>query len=88
MPTVLCPVSLCLGRLHAADLPHTRVEVVRPGTGAVLLTVDAELATTVETRMRGLMERPSLPADQGKLFIFDAARYAFSTATTLYSLSR
>ena len=55
-----------------ADLPRTRVEVTRPDTGAVLLMVEAELATTVETRTRGLMERPSLPANQGMLFIFEA----------------
>jgi uncharacterized protein len=70
--TLLYLMCLCLGPLHAAGLPQTRVEVVR--TGAVLLTVDAELATTVETRRRGLMERPSLPADRGMLFIFEAAQ--------------
>ena len=54
-----------------ADLPRTRVEVVRPAAGTVLLAVEAELATTVETRTRGLMERPSLPVNQGMLFIFE-----------------
>jgi uncharacterized membrane protein (UPF0127 family) len=48
--------------------------VVRPATGAVLLTIDAELATTLETRTRGLMERSSLPVNQGMLFIFEVAR--------------
>jgi uncharacterized membrane protein (UPF0127 family) len=57
-----------------ADLPRTRVEVARPDTGAVLLMVEAELATTVETRTRGLMERPALPANQGMLFIFEASQ--------------
>jgi uncharacterized membrane protein (UPF0127 family) len=71
---VLCLVSLGLAPLHATDLPRTRVEVVHPSTGAVLLTVDAELATTLETRTRGLMERPSLPADQGMLFLFEVAQ--------------
>lgn len=52
-------------------MPRSRVEVVRPGTAAVLLAIDAELATTAEARTRGLMERPSLPADQGMLFIFE-----------------
>lgn len=66
-----CLFALPLPSLLAADLPRTRVEVVRPGTGAVLLSVDAELATTFETRTRGLMERASLPADQGMLFIFE-----------------
>jgi uncharacterized protein len=72
--TLLYLLCLCLGPLHAADLPRTRVEVVHPSTGAVLLTVDAELATTLETHTRGLMERPSLPADQGMLFLFEVAQ--------------
>lgn len=70
----LCLVYLSLAPLHAADLPRSRVEIVRSGTGAVLLAVDAELATTPETRTRGLMERPSLPADQGMLFLFEVAQ--------------
>ena len=72
--TLLCLVSLSLRLLDAADLPRTRVEVVHPGADAVLLAVDAELATTLETRTRGLMERSSLPADQGMLFIFEVAQ--------------
>jgi hypothetical protein len=56
-----CHLSL----VHAADLPRTKVEVRRPATGVVLLVVDAELATTAESRTRGLMERASLPADRG-----------------------
>jgi uncharacterized protein len=73
-PTVVCLVFFGLASLYAADLPRTRVEVLRPGTGAMLLTVDAELATTPETRTRGLMERSSLPADQGMLFLFEVAQ--------------
>ena len=72
--TMFCLVLCSLTMPHAADLPRTRVEVVRPGTGAMLLAVDAELATTPETRTHGLMERPSLPADQGMLFIFEGAQ--------------
>jgi uncharacterized protein len=84
---LLCLVYLSLAPSRAADQTRTRVEVVRSGTGAVLLTVDAELATTVETRMRGLMERASLPADQGMLFIFEAAQpLSFWMFNTLISL--
>jgi uncharacterized membrane protein (UPF0127 family) len=74
VPTVLSLMSLSLGPLCAGDLPRTRVEVVRSATGAALLTVDAELAATLETRTRGLMERSSLPADEGMLFIFEVAQ--------------
>jgi uncharacterized membrane protein (UPF0127 family) len=85
---LFCFVYLWLAPLHAADLPRTRVAVVRPGTGAVLLTVKAELATTIETRMRGLMERLSLPAEQGMLCIFDAAQpLSFWMFNTLISLN-
>jgi hypothetical protein len=49
-----CFVSVWLAPLHAADLPRTRVAGVRPGTGAVRLTVEAELTTTIEPRVRGL----------------------------------
>ncbi len=73
-PALLCLLHLSLTWLYAADLPRTRVEVIRPGTGTVLLAVDAELATRSETRTRGLMERPSLPADRGMLFIFETAQ--------------
>jgi uncharacterized membrane protein (UPF0127 family) len=72
--TLLDLLSLTLGPLDAVDLPRTRVEVVRLSSGGVLLTIDAELATTPDTRRRGLMERPSLPADQGMLFIFEIAQ--------------
>jgi uncharacterized protein len=72
--TVVCLVLFDLASLYAADLPRTRVEVLRPGTGATLLAVDAELATTPETRTHGLMERSSLPTDQGMLFIFEVAQ--------------
>jgi uncharacterized protein len=74
MPTVLCLISMSLAPLYAADLPRTRVKVVRPSTGATLLAIDAELATTPDTRTRGLMERPSLAGDQGMLFIFEVAQ--------------
>jgi len=73
--------------LHAADLARTRVEVVRPGTEEVLLSVDAELATTPESRTRGLMERPTMAADEGMLFIFEVAQpLSFWMFNTLISL--
>jgi multidrug resistance efflux pump/uncharacterized membrane protein (UPF0127 family) len=62
------------GFQHVADLPRTKVEVRRPATGVVLLVVDAELATTAESRTRGLMERATLPADRGMLFLFETAQ--------------
>jgi uncharacterized protein len=71
---LLCLIDCSLAPLRAADLARTRVEVVRPGPERVLLSVDAELATTPESRRRGLMERPTMPADEGMLFIFEVAQ--------------
>ncbi|MBI3329390.1 MAG: DUF192 domain-containing protein, partial [Nitrospinae bacterium] len=72
MATIIALLSLLgLSVLLEADPPRTRIEVVRPATGVVLLEVEAELATSQETRTRGLMERPSLPPNHGMLFIFD-----------------
>jgi uncharacterized protein len=71
---LLCLIYCGLAPVYAADLARTRVEVVRPGTGEVLLSVDAELATTPESRTRGLMERSTMPMDGGMLFIFEAAQ--------------
>jgi uncharacterized protein len=85
--TILCLGYLHLGPLQAAELARTRVEVVRPGTEAVLLTVEAELATTAESRTRGLMERPTMPVDAGMLFIFDVAQpLSFWMFNTMISL--
>jgi hypothetical protein len=41
-----CFGDVWLAPLHAADLPRTRVAAVRPGTGAVLLTVEAKRRMT------------------------------------------
>jgi uncharacterized membrane protein (UPF0127 family) len=74
-------ITVFLGLLHyhlslvqAADLPRARVEVRRPDTDVVLMVIDAEIATTGDSRTRGLMERPSLPADRGMLFLFETAQ--------------
>jgi uncharacterized membrane protein (UPF0127 family) len=84
---LLCLIYCGLAPLHAADLARTRVEVVRPGSERVLLSVDAELATTPESRTRGLMERSTMPADKGMLFIFEVAQpLSFWMFNTLISL--
>ena len=46
--------------------------------GVVLLVVDAELAATAESRTRGLMERATLPANRGMLFLFETAQQPLS----------
>ncbi len=50
-------------------------------------TIDIEIADTDSTRARGLMERPTIPADTGMLFVFDAAApQSFYMASTPKSL--
>ena len=62
-----------------------RLSFVRDGR--TLKTIDIEIADTDSTRMRGLMERPRIPADTGMLFVFDhAAAQAFWMESTPKSL--
>ncbi len=52
-----------------------------------LKTIDIEIADTDSTRMRGLMERPTIPDDTGMLFIFPTAQeQAFYMMNTPRSL--
>jgi hypothetical protein len=59
-------------------------------TGTVTIGGDVfrvEIARTEEDRIRGLMERESLAADAGMLFLFDAPQYlSFWMANTLVPL--
>ncbi len=50
--------------------------------------IEAEVVNTMETRMRGLMKRESMPAQHGMLFVFDAeARHCMWMKNTLLPLS-
>lgn len=52
-----------------------------------LKTIDIEIADTDSTRMRGLMERPTIPPDTGMLFVFPSAQeQAFYMMNTPRSL--
>ncbi len=57
----------------AAPLPTSRIQVVA-GADTTALTV--EVARTVEQAEAGLMDRDSLAADAGLLFLFDPPRAA------------
>lgn len=55
--------------------------------GEIIRTIAIEVAETDSSRTRGLMQRPSLPADSGMLFIFqDEQQRAFWMANTPLSL--
>jgi uncharacterized membrane protein (UPF0127 family) len=62
---VLCASFFVLLASCAKELKT--VSVMMNGKGYLL-----EVADTEETRERGLMERKSLPADGGMIFVFDA----------------
>jgi uncharacterized membrane protein (UPF0127 family) len=63
------------------SLPTTTV-IVPPD-----IKIEAEIAYTDETRMRGLMFRESLPADSGMLFIFPfVEQHSFWMKNTLIPL--
>jgi uncharacterized membrane protein (UPF0127 family) len=56
--------------------------------GKVRVTVNVEVADTPESRMQGLMNRPSLEDDAGMLFVFDSTeRWSFWMKNTLIPLS-
>ncbi len=71
-----------------ASLPFRidgRLDFVRDGR--TLKTIDIEIADTDSTRERGLMERATIPADTGMLFVFDRAEAQnFYMASTPKSL--
>ncbi len=55
--------------------------------GRVVKTIAIEIADTDSTRERGLMERATIPADTGMLFVFDhAEKQTFYMASTPKSL--
>jgi len=74
--------ALLAGAAFAADALPT----VALSTG--LYVIQAEVANTPETRIRGLMYRKSMPANRGMLFVFpDRARQCFWMKNTLIPLS-
>jgi len=50
--------------------------------------IEAEVANTLDTRMRGLMQRKNMPGHRGMLFVFDAdAQHCMWMKNTLLPLS-
>ncbi|MBX3607404.1 MAG: DUF192 domain-containing protein [Piscinibacter sp.] len=70
----------------AQDGPQQRLPAIRLTAGFHL--IQAEVAQTPEQRQIGLMNRPSLPANGGMLFAFEApAQQCFWMKNTLLPLS-
>ena len=57
--------------LAFAALPALAQELPVVQLSAGMHSIRAEVAADFSTRMRGLMQRPSMPANSGMLFIFD-----------------
>lgn len=68
---VLAAASLATLLAFAGDGELTTATLV---TDSGRHEIEVELADTPETRMTGLMNRPSMPANQGMLFDFGATR--------------
>jgi uncharacterized membrane protein (UPF0127 family) len=75
-----------------------QLQVIEPDDGLTGLTISrasggtatlrVEIAETPETMIKGLMERPSMPRDQGMLFVFaQTGRAPFWMKNTLIPLS-
>jgi uncharacterized protein len=74
-------LALCAGATAAQQLPSIRLT-------AGMHVIRAEVASTFDTRGRGLMFRESLAANQGMLFVFeDAGPHCMWMKNTLIPLS-
>lgn len=61
-------ILFCFSSLYAADPDPRNVRIAFPGHAVMLV---AEVADTVEKRMRGLGGKDILPDGHGMLFVFD-----------------
>jgi uncharacterized membrane protein (UPF0127 family) len=78
--------SLCVAALAAAQDGPQRLAQIRLNAG--IHNINAEVATTPEQREIGLMFRPSMPAGDGMLFVFDrSSKQCFWMKNTLIPLS-
>lgn len=66
--------SLLLVILAALALPTFAQVFPRTSLSIGMYRIDAEVAATNDTRMRGLMHRKEMGAQQGMLFIFDGTQ--------------
>ncbi|MDR2000900.1 MAG: DUF192 domain-containing protein, partial [Zoogloeaceae bacterium] len=79
----LLPAALLSLAFQAAAQGLPRIELT-----AGMYRIEAEVAYTQETRIRGLMQRQSMPAHHGMLFVFDAdAQHCMWMKNTLMPLS-
>ena len=78
-------IVVCQAPAHAQDNPQS-LPAIRLNAG--MHNIRAEVARTAEQRQIGLMNRKSMPSNDGMLFVFDeAAGHCFWMKNTLLPLS-
>ncbi len=84
--TLLAATALALAGLAAAQDAAQRLPTTRLTAGFHVIT--AEVAGTPDQRSTGLMHRPSMPANDGMLFVFERpGQQCFWMKNTLLPLS-
>jgi uncharacterized membrane protein (UPF0127 family) len=83
-----CTLAFSLAAAALAGSAHAADSLRTVALSAGLYVIQAEVADTPETRIRGLMYRKSMPANRGMLFVFPyAERQCFWMKNTLIPLS-
>ena len=86
MKKLLALASLVLAFAAHADDPQMNLPRVRLTTG--MHAIDAQVASTHEQRMTGLMFRKEMPQNEGMLFVFEGpSQQCFWMKNTLLPLS-
>lgn len=87
MPSLLKPIPLLACALFcAAQCAHAQTALIELTAG--FHRIEAEVAADDPTRMQGLMNRKSMPANRGMLFVFPAAgQHCMWMRNTLLPLS-
>ncbi len=81
--------SLAALSLSVAAFPvHAQMSMPRTELSAGMYRIEAEVAATQDSRMTGLMQRRSMPPNQGMLFVFtQPQRHCMWMKNTLLPLS-
>jgi len=85
---VLAAIGFALALALSAPVENALAQTPTLSLGAGIHVIRAEVAADDETRMRGLMFRKSLEANQGMLFVFtETSRHCMWMKNTLIPLS-
>lgn len=86
MKSLALAAALLAGAAFAQDQPQTNLPRVKLTAGMHI--IDAQVASTPEQRMTGLMHRPEMPQHEGMLFVFEQpAQQCFWMKNTLLPLA-